>query len=104
MTKRILVFREINQEQLDALRSVGPNEQEFAAASAAVRQGLELYSNPQINDEVLRLLTDPAGTASFDEFLNRERLAATIGRDDVAEFLARTLPADRYIEIRTVPR
>ena len=92
------------QEQLDDLRSVGPNEQEFAAASAAVRQGLELYSNPQINDEVLRLLTDPAGTASFDEFLNRERLAATIGRDDVAEFLARTLPADRYIEIRTVPR
>ncbi|MEM8621664.1 MAG: insulinase family protein [Actinomycetota bacterium] len=92
------------QEQLDDLRSVGPSEQAFAAASAAVRRGLELYSNPQINDEVLRLLTDPAGTASFDEFLTRERLAAAIDVDDVALFLAQTLPPDRYIEIRTVPR
>ncbi|MEM9514162.1 MAG: insulinase family protein [Actinomycetota bacterium] len=92
------------QEQLADLRSAGPSEQEFAAALAGVRQRLELYSNPQINDEVLAVFTDPQGTPSFDEFLTRERLAATVEIDDVAAFLERALPPDRYIEIRTLPR
>ncbi len=39
--------------QLDDLRDNGPSDTEFAAAAEAIRQQIDLFSNEQINDEVL---------------------------------------------------
>lgn len=90
--------------QLDDLRSNGPTDVEFAAATEAVRQQLELYSNPQINDEVLDLLTDPGGTATFDDFLDQAFLVDDIEIGDVQTRLEAWLPAEEYIQVRVLPR
>ena len=91
-------------EQLDGLRTDGPGEREFEAASENVRQRFDLFSNEQINDEVLSVLTDPGGNASFDEFLGQSRWVDDTSADDVRSAVERWLPADRYIEVRVVPR
>jgi zinc protease len=91
-------------EQLDDLRTVGPDEREFAAASENIRQQLDLFSNEQINDEALAVFTDPAGNSSFDEFLGQARWVDTVTAADIRSIAARWLPADQYIEVRVVPR
>lgn len=91
-------------EQLDALRTVGPTDAEFQAASENIRQQLDLFSNEQVNDEVLSVFTDPAGNASFDEFLDQPRWVDDITADDIRDAVARWLPADQYIEVRVLPR
>jgi zinc protease len=90
--------------ELDDLRTAGPPTAEFEAASETIRQQLELFSNQQINDEVLNVFTDPAGNASFDEFLRQAGLLDDISADDIRDAVARWLPADRYIEVRVLPR
>ena len=90
--------------QLDDLRSAGPTDAEFQAASENIRQQLDLFSNEQVNDEVLSVFTDPAGNASFDEFLDQPERIDDITADDIRDAVARWLPADQYIEVRVVPR
>ena len=90
--------------ELDDLRLDGPTDTEFAAASESIRQQLELFSNEQINDEVLNVFTDPAGNASFDEFLQQPTLLDDIDASDIRDAAARWLPADQYIEVRVLPR
>jgi zinc protease len=90
--------------QLDDLRDNGPTDTEFAAATEAIRQQIDLFSNEQINDEVLDLLTDPGGTASFDDFLNQSFLVEEITTEDVQAALNAWLPATQYIEVRILPR
>ena len=90
--------------QLDDLRSSGPTEREFAAASENVRQQLVLFSNEQVNDEVLSVFTDPAGHASFDEFLEQAQWVELIDAAEIRDAASRWLPADRYIEVRVLPR
>ena len=90
--------------QLDDLRTVGPTEPEFAAASENIRQQLDLFSNEQANDEVLSVFTDPAGNASFDEFLDQAQWVEVIDAAELRDAAARWLPADRFIEVRVVPR
>jgi zinc protease len=90
--------------QLDDLRAAGPTDREFEAARENVRQQLQLFSNEQVNDEVLSVLTDPAGHASFDEFLDQARWAEVIDAAEVQAAIQRWLPADRYIEVRVLPR
>jgi zinc protease len=87
--------------ELADLRDDGPSGDEEAAAAEAVRQELDLFSNEQINDEVLRVLTDPAGNASFDDFLRQSELVDDV---DVTAYLRAWLPADRYIQIVVLPR
>jgi zinc protease len=91
-------------EQLDDLRTNGPTEAEFAAASENIRQQFDLFSNEQVNDEVLAVLTDPVGNASFDEFLDQPGLVGQISADDLRDAMERWLPADQYIEVRVLPR
>ena len=90
--------------QLADLRDSGPSDTEVDAAIETVRQQLELFSNEQINDEMLALLTDPGGTASFGEFLGQAGEVAPIDTDRVREYLRAWLPADQYIEVVVVPR
>jgi zinc protease len=90
--------------QLDDLRAVGPDDAEFAAASESLRQQYDLFGNEQVNDEVLSVLTDPAGSPTFDEFLDRARWIEDITSDDVRLAVTRWLPSEQYIEIRTLPR
>ncbi len=90
--------------QLDDLRTSGPTATELQAASENIRQQLDLFSNEQVNDEVLSVFTDPGGHSSFDEFLEQPRWVDTIGAADIRAAAARWLPADRYIEVRVVPR
>ena len=71
--------------QLDDLRAVGPTEAEFAAASENIRQQLDLFSNEQINDEVLSVFTDPAGNASFDEFLGQAQWVDVIDAAEIRD-------------------
>jgi zinc protease len=87
--------------QLADLRDNGPSPAERAAASEAIRQQLELFSNEQINAEVLAVLTDPAGNASIDAFLGQARLLDGL---DVDAYLRAWLPADRYIEVTVLPK
>jgi predicted Zn-dependent peptidase len=91
-------------EQLADLGENGPRADELEAATEVVRQQLGLYSNEQINDEVLSVLTDPAGNPSFDEFLTQERYLDDLDTSTVRGYLAAWLPADQYIEIRVLPR
>lgn len=91
-------------EQLGELRTVGPTDAEFQAASENIRQQLDLFSNEQVNSEVLSVFTDPAGHASFDEFLDQARWVDDITADDIRDAVARWLPADQYIEVRVLPR
>ncbi len=90
--------------QLDDLRTAGPSEREFVAASENIRQQLDLFSNEQINDEVLSVFTDPAGNASFDDFLDQVQWVEVIDADEIRAAASRWLPADQYIEVRVVPR
>ncbi len=90
--------------QLDDLRSSGPTDREFQAASENIRRQLELFANDQVNDEVLSVFTDPAGNASFDEFLEQPRWIDDIAAADIRDAVARWLPADQYIEVRVLPR
>lgn len=90
--------------QIDDLRANGPSDAEFAGATETVRQQLDLYSNEQINDEVLKVLVDPAGNASFDEFLAQPFLLDTIGRTEVQQYINAWMPSDRFIEVRILPR
>lgn len=91
-------------EQLDDLRATGPTDREFRSARENLRQRFELFSNEQVNDEALSVLTDPAGNPSFDEFLGQPELVDTIDADELRAAAARWLPADRYIEVRVLPR
>jgi zinc protease len=91
-------------DELDLLRNDGPTDAEYSAASETVFQQLQLFNNPQINDEVLRVLVDPVGNPSLRMFLAQDRLVETIDADDVRTFLRAWTPVDRYIEIQTVPR
>ncbi len=90
--------------QLDDLRTNGPTESEFEAASENVRQQLDLFSNEQVNDEVLSVFTDPAGNASFDEFLDQAQWVEVIDAAEIRTAATRWLPADQYIEVRVLPR
>jgi zinc protease len=90
--------------QLDDLRASGPTEREFAAASENIGQQLVLFSNEQVNDEVLSVFADPAGNASFDEFLEQAQWVEVIDAAEIREAASRWLPADRYIEVRVLPR
>ena len=90
--------------ELDDLRMVGPTDREFAAARENVRQRLDLFSNEQVNDEVLSVLTDPSGHGSFDEFLDQAQWVAVIDGAEIRTAAARWLPADRYIDVRVLPR
>ncbi len=90
--------------QLADLRDRGPSDAEFTAARTTVEQRFELYYNQQINDQILDVFTDPAGTASLDEFLQRSQLVASVERNDVVEFLRNAISLDQYIEIRVLPR
>jgi zinc protease len=90
--------------QLDDLRVNGPTDREFAAASENVGQQVVLFSNEQVNDEVLSVFTDPAGNASFDEFLDQAQWVEVIDAAEIREAASRWLPADRYIEVRVLPR
>ena len=90
--------------QLDELRANGPTEREFAAARENVGQRLQLFSNEQVNDEVLSVFSDPSGNASFDEFLDQAQWVEEIDGVEVRDAASRWLPADRYIEVRVLPR
>ena len=87
--------------QLDDLRVNGPTLAELAAANETVLQQLDLFSNEQINDEVLNVLTDPAGNPSLDDFLGQSQLVEGL---DIVGYLRAWLPADQYIDVRVLPR
>lgn len=90
--------------ELDDLRTTGPTDDEFDAAQEVIRQQLDLYGNAQINDEVLGVLTDPAGNPSFDAFLQQPRWVDDIDAADARDYINAWLPADHYIEVRVLPR
>ncbi len=90
--------------QLADLRTAGPSDREFEAVQENIRQQLDLFSNEQVNDEVLAVFTDPAGNASFDEFLEQARWVEEITAGDIRDAAARWFPGDQYIEVRVLPR
>jgi len=90
-------------EQLGLLRAAGPSAQEFANAIATVAEQLDFINNAQINGEVLAVLVDPGGNASFDDFTNQPRLIATITADDVQSAIAAWTSSTDYIEVRVTP-
>jgi len=90
--------------QLDDLRDNGVTDTEYSSAVSTIGNELELFSNQQLNDELLSVLTDPAGNRSLQEFENQADLLGGIGQRNVDDYIDQWLPADDYIEIRVVPR
>ena len=90
-------------EQLRALAADGPTEAEFEAAREAVVRQTALFSNGEINEEVLRALVDPA-VDGLEPYLLEGLIAQSIGRDDVREAIVAWMPVDEFIEVRTLPR
>ena len=90
--------------QLASLRTDGPTATEFSSAVATVENELGLFSNQQINDEVLDVLVDPAGNASLDDFLRQGELISSIDASDVQRFIQQWLPESTYISVTTLPR
>ncbi len=101
---RVGVVSAAVSEQLTDLITVGPTAVEYEAAIEKVRRDLNLFTNQSINDEVLAVLIDPAGNASFDDYLGEVFLVEEISAGDVRSYLDGWLPLDRYIEVRVVPR
>ena len=91
-------------EQLELLRSDGPTSNEFSAAVATLDNELGLFSNQQINDEILDVLVDPDGNGSIEEFLRQSELLSTISASDVQGFMQEWLPDSNYISVTTLPR
>ena len=91
-------------EEVADLRANGVTDTEYAAAISTISNELELFSNEQINDELLDVLTDPAGNTSLSEFENQPDLIGSISQGDVEDYIDRWLPAEDYIEIRVLPR
>ena len=90
-------------EQLASLRVDGPTGPEFTNASATVAEQLDFINNAQINDEVLAVLVDPGGNASFDEFITQPLLIQTITADDVRAAIEAWISPTEYIEVRVAP-
>ena len=70
----------------------------------SVRQQLDLIYNEQINDEVLSVLTDPAGNPDFMDFVEQYFLVDELDAATVADYLAAWLPADQFISVTVTPR
>jgi zinc protease len=90
--------------ELADLRTNGPTDREHAAATEGVRRQLDLFSNPQINGEVLSVLVDPAGNRSFDDFVGQQSLVDGFGRTDIQRYAAAWMPSNQYITVRVLPR
>lgn len=90
--------------QLELLRTDGPSDRELTNAISTVAEQLNFINNAQINDEALAVLVDPAGNASFDEFVNQIGIIATVTADDVDAALNAWIDLDQYIEVRVLPR
>jgi zinc protease len=90
--------------QIADLRTNGVTSTEYSSAISTISNELELFSNEQINDEILDVLTDPAGNPSLSEFENQPNLIGSISQGDVEDYIDRWLPAEEYIEIRVLPR
>ncbi len=89
--------------ELDDLRGLGPSEEEFSSAQAVVVEGLGFIDNATINDEVLKVLVDPAGNADIIDYVNEYFVASEISRDEVADAIRRWSPPVQYIQIVTLP-
>lgn len=90
--------------QIADLRTNGVTSTEYSSAISTISNELELFSNEQLNDELLDVLTDPAGNTSLSEFENQPNLIGSISQGDVEDYIDRWLPAEEYIEIRVLPR
>ena len=91
-------------EQVADLRASGVTDSEYAAAISTIGNELELFSNQQLNDEILDALTDPAGNPSLADFENQAELLDDISQSDLENAINRWLAAGDYIEIRVLPR
>jgi zinc protease len=90
-------------DQLEDLRTNGPSDREFSNAMTTVGEQLNFIDNAQINDEVLNVLVDEAGNASFDEFVNQAALIGEISPADVNGALNAWTSAEQFIEVRVLP-
>ena len=95
--------RESILRELADLGANGATQTEFDSATETVRQQLDLIYNEQINDEVLSVLTDPAGNPDFMAFVDQYETVDQIDMAMLAERLAAWLPADQYISVTVTP-
>jgi zinc protease len=89
--------------QLEDLRVNGPSDRELSNAITTVGEQLNFINNAQINDEVLDVLVDGPGNASFDEFVNQPALIGKVTAADVDGALNAWTSADQFIEVRVLP-
>ncbi len=101
---RVEAVSDAVREQLANLRADGPAAAEYAAATEKVGRELNLYTNQEINAEVLAVLVDPAGNADLADYLGEIGLLDALSRDDLREYIDSWIPGDQYIEVRVTPR
>ena len=90
--------------ELRDLQVNGPTPAEYDSATETVRQALGLVSNEQVNDEVLNVLTDPAGNASFGDYLDQYAMVDDLDLAAISGHLAEWLTLDQYISVTVAPR
>lgn len=90
--------------QLESLRTDGPTERELSNAVNTVAEQLNFINNAQINNEVLNVLVDPAGNASFLDFVNQVVFVPELTDALISDALNEWIDLDQYIEVRVRPR
>jgi zinc protease len=98
---RIDELAEIVQADLEALRSGGPSNDEFQAASEQLGGTYELIDDDAI---VGALLFEALGLgAGFEPYATRSERLDRVELDGFSSFVRRALPADSYIQVTTTP-
>lgn len=86
--------------ELDDLRTAGPTDAELFDARSATQQSYDLFDDDMLAEMLMAAADD---ITVLEEFIDRRDTLADVSFADVRTFLARTMPADRSIEIRVLP-
>jgi zinc protease len=87
-------------DDVTSLRTTGPKAEEFSAAIAEITNTYAYFDNQTIGD---MLAEAPDSPELITRFKNRMSVLDDITPSTLQTFIARALPIDRYIEVRTVP-
>ena len=93
-------LRSVVQEDLAALRTAGPTEDELAAAVEELRNNLELFSNEGLIDV---LIDEGLHGDAIEPFRRLPEYLGTIDAAAVTTLANQVLPADTYIEVVVRP-
>ncbi len=88
--------------ELADLAANGPTEREFAGAFAQVEESYNFVNNEGFLEELITPAIWPG--RSLDEYFDEFSGLRSVDAGSVQDYLARHVPADRYVEVVVTPR